>query len=314
MIKKQIAIDFGGGFLRIYEKNVGFVFAQPALIAVEKRGKKYAIVATGDKAEAFQDENNLLVFSPIAEGVIQSVEYATALLKRALVTLYPQKHLSGIFAFVAVPSGLDAEEKTKFLKTCANAGLGHLDIADSTVCALLGTDVNPETPVLMIDLGATKCDFQILKNFEIQKSATLGLGANSIQNAIIQTLWEDMDLYITPQTAKDIQTNLCSLFSSDAKSLQITAIHTKTKEAITKTLMAQKVHPIAKGFFEEVALVAKTMLEETHPNKVESIIFSGGLANITGLEKFMLKHFPNVQIIIPQNPENCVLVGLSKLI
>ena len=314
MIKKQIAIDFGGGFLRIYEKNVGFVFSAPASLAVEKRGKKYAIIATGEKAAQMQDENHLLVFSPIAEGTIQSVEYAAALLKRALLSLYPQKMLSGISAFVAVPAGVSAEEKTKFLKTCAKAGLRHLDIADSTICALLGTDINPETPVLMIDLGASKCDFQILQNFQIQKSATLGLGANSIQNAIIQTLWEDMDLYITTKVAQDIQNNLCSLFSSDAKSLQIQAIHTKTKEAITKTIMAQKVHPIARGFFEEVALVAKTMLEEIHPSKVENIVFTGGLANIAGLEKFMLKHFPKTQIVIPQNPENCVIVGLSKLI
>ena len=114
--------------------------------------------------------------------------------------------------------------------------------------------------------------------------------------------------------AKEIQTNLCSLFSSDAKSLQIAAIHTKTKEAITKTLMAQKVHPIAKGFFEEVALVAKTMLEEFHPNTVECIVFTGGLANILGLEKFMIRHFPSVQIVIPQNPENCVISGLAKLL
>lgn len=314
MIKKQIAIDFGGGFLRIYEKNVGFVFGQPANLAVEKRGKKYAIVATGDKAMQLQDENNVLVFSPLAEGTIQSVEYATALLRRALLSIYPQNVLGGISAFIAVPAGISAEEKTKFLKTCAGAGLRHLDLADSTVCALLGTDVNPESPVLMVDLGATKCDFQILQNFEIQKSATLGLGANSIQNAIIQTLWEDMHLYITQQTAKEIQTNLCSLFSSDAKSLQIPAIHTQTKQAITKTLMAQKVHPIAKGFFEEVALVAKTMLEEYHPNAVAYIVFSGGLANIAGLEKFMIRHFPSVQIVIPQNPEKCVITGLAKLI
>ena len=76
MIKKQIAIDFGGGFLRIYEKNVGFVFSAPASLAVEKRGKKYAIIATGEKAAQMQDENHLLVFSPIAEGTIQSPRFS----------------------------------------------------------------------------------------------------------------------------------------------------------------------------------------------------------------------------------------------
>lgn len=313
MIKAQIAIDFGGGYLRIFEKKLGLVYNEPSLIAVEKHGKKYAIIAIGNEAEQFEGTKNQLVFSPIAEGAVQSVEFASALLKRALESVFFAKTIKNTKVFISVPSGLDKTEKTKFLKTCSLTGITDAQIVDGTLCAAIGLNKQNEE-ILIIDLGASKSDFQILQNHQIQKNATLGLGANSIQNAIMQTLWDDLDLYVTPQTAKNIQMELGSLFSSDNNSLQISAIHTQTKEHITKNIMAQKIYPIIKGFFDEVALCANTLLEEYLPNTVQCIAICGGLAKTPGIEKFFLKNFPNTNIFISENPEETVLEGLKKII
>ena len=190
MTKTLLCIDFGGGKLRIFDKNLGLVYNEPALIAVEKKGKKYVVLETGQKALAYKNlaEHNTLVFSPIHEGIIQSPEYSATLLKHALGGLYNSSTLLNSPAFVAVPSAITQKEKKGFIKSLSLAGLKNIKIVDCPVCTMLAQEENFEDEnILVIDMGASKCDFQILKDYTPQKSATLGLGGNSIKKAIAQT-------------------------------------------------------------------------------------------------------------------------------
>ena len=316
----KICIDFGGGNLKIHHNIFGLVFNEPTLIAAEKRGKKYAIIATGNNAEKLFTETkaNQVVFSPIAEGVVQSVEYAAALLKRALNSSLNKKAMHQAHVMFCVPSGINTQEKQLFLKICKLCGFKNIDLADAPVAVLLGaTELAPEEEVLVIDLGASKCDFQILKNFQIQKSATLGLGGNSIKNALKQTLWEEDCLWINNNFAHSAQKQLCTLLSSNQQRLEICGLHYPTGEELTKSISANQFFPLTKGFFDEVVLIGKTLMLEYQAqtnSRIKNILLSGGLAHTTGLEKFFLKNFSNTKIIITEDPEYASLRGLVKLL
>ena len=319
-MNNKICIDFGGGNLKIYHNHFGLVFNQPSLIAVEKRGKKYSIIATGTEAENLisQKQSNQIVFSPITEAIVQSVEYAGAYLRRAInqsIEKYGTKNAS---VLINVPSGLNITQKSDFIKLCNLAGLKNVDIADSTVSALCGSvELTPEDEVLVIELGASKCDFQILNNFKTKLSATLGLGGNSLKNAITQMLWEDDMFWVTDQDAKNIQQQLCSLLQNNNHRIEVNGISYKTSEDALKSLSAEQFFPLTKGFFDEVILVAKTLVktyQNSSSSTIHNILLCGGLAKTVGLEKYFIKHFPNAKIIITEDPENAGLRGLAKLL
>lgn len=318
-MNNKICIDFGGENLKIHHNQFGVVFNEKSLLAAEKRGKKYAIIKTGTEASKFLEENheNIVVFSPISEGVIQSVEYAAALLKRALYENLNRKHLKNALAIISVPSGISTSQKSDFIKVCKLCGLRNINIADAPISTLLGAnEFQPEDEVLVIDLGASKCDFQILKNFNVKVGATLGLGSNSIKNALQKTLWEDEQFWPNPKSLNKIQEELCTLHKSNAERLEVTGIYFPQSEEITKSMSAQKFFPITNGFFNEVVLVAKTLINEYQTNSnssIQNILLAGGLAKTIGLEKFFLKHFPNTKIVITEDPENANLRGLITL-
>ncbi|MBP3389778.1 MAG: rod shape-determining protein [Clostridia bacterium] len=320
MTKTLLCIDIGGGNLRIFDKNLGLVYNEPALIAVEKKGKKYVVLETGQKALTYKNltKDNILVFSPIHEGIIQSPEYAATLLKHALEGLYASSKLLNSPAFIAVPSALSKKEKKAFIKSLSLAGLKNIKIVDCPVCTMLAQEeVFEDENILAIDLGATKCDFQILKNFQPQKSATLGLGGNSIKKAIAQTFWNDNNIYITDQTAQNLQEEFASLFSSDKKTVEISGIYTVNGEQITKNISSEEISPIIKGFFAEVVLIANTLIKEFNQDfgeKVSKVLLSGGLCHTKGLEKYLRRNLLCQNIIIDQDPENAVLRGLAKLL
>ena len=320
MTKNLLCIDFGASKLRIFDKKLGLVYNEPAFIAVEKKGKKYVVLETGQSALPYknQTQNNVLVFSPIHEGLIQSPEYAATLLKHALHSVFQPSTLSNATTFVAVPSGFSKKEKKAFIKALSLSGIKNIEIVDSPICTLLAQEEFIEDEnVLVMDIGASKCDFQILKNFTPQKTATLGLGGNSIKSAIAQTFWNDNNIYLTDQTAQDLQEEFASLFSSDKKTMEISGIYTVNGEHITKNVSSEEISPIIKGFFDEVVLIANTLIKEFNKDfdeKVSKVVVSGGLSNTRGLEKFLRKQLLCQNIIIDQDPENAVLKGLTKLL
>lgn len=320
MTKTLLCIDFGAGTLRIYEKKLGLVFNEPALIAVQKKGKKYVVLDVGQKALAYkqQTQNNILAFSPIHEGIIQSPEYAATILKHALQSVLPFTKLSNSCAFVAVPSAISKKEKKAFIKAVSLAGIKDITLIDCPIATLLGQDTTFENEnVLVIDLGASKCDFQILSDYIPQKNATLGLGGNSIKNAITQTFWNENQTYISEQTAETLQEEFASLFSSDKKTMPVPGIFTVNGEHITKNVSSEEISPIIKGFFDEVVLIANTLIKEFNHDfeeKVSTVILSGGLAHTLGLEKYLRKRLICPNIILDQDPENAILRGLTKLL
>ncbi|MBR5226965.1 MAG: rod shape-determining protein [Clostridia bacterium] len=320
MTKNFLCIDFGASKLRIFDKKLGLVHNEPALIAVEKKGKKYVVLETGQKALYYKNLglDNILVFSPIHEGIIQSPEYSATLLKHALGGLFNSSTLLNARSFISVPSGLNPKEKKAFIKSLALAGLKNIKILDCPVCTLLAQEEDFEDEnVLVIDIGASKCDFQILKNFAPQKNATLGLGGNSIKKAITQTFWNDNSIYITDQTAQELQEEFSSLFSSDKKTIEISGIYTINGEQITKNVSSEEIAPIIKGFFAEVVLIANTLIKEFNQDfseKVTKVIFSGGLCHTKGLEKYLRLNLLCQNILIDEDPENAVLRGLTKLL
>lgn len=316
MTKTLLSIDFGGSTLRIFEKKLGLVYNEPALIAVEKKGKKYVVLETGQNALPFkrENQNNILAFSPIHEGIIQSPEYAASLLKHALQNLMN----SNANAFVAVPSGLSKKEKKAFIKACVLAGIKNVTLVDCPIAALLGQEqMFDGENVLVIDLGASKCDFQILSDYIPQKSATLGLGGNSIKNAITQTFWNDNQTYISDQTAETLQEEFASLFSSDKKTITISGIYAINGEQISKNVSSEEISPIIKGFFDEVVLIANTLIKEFNHDfqeKISAVIITGGLSHTKGLGKYLRKRLLCQNILLDPDPENAVLRGLTKLL
>lgn len=318
MTKHSIAIDFGSEKLRIFDHALGMVFNQPAKIATTKHAGKFHVVAVGQNASQMQCQAQHIVFSPISAGVVQSAEYASAFLKHALQQIYSTSTLKKLCAFIALPSGLDATQKQEYVDMCKAACLEHIRITDGTFCTLLSAqNPKPQQPILVIDLGNSKCDFQLLCNNQIFKSATLGIGSSAIARAAQKHLWDEYNFYIDLPQAQKLTETVATLSKSNINSTLLSGISTKNNQTTNKNITSLMLHPIVLGFFEEIILIAQTIVNDflqEQPNQQIAILLGGGLANMPNLKDFMRNKFPSHQITIHPNPENAVILGLEKII
>lgn len=315
----KIGIDFGGEYLRIFTQN-GLIFKEHSLIAVRKNNEQYFTIAIGEKAKLLQKNKdaNILVFSPIMEGQIQSVEYASVLLQRALGEVadkifFPKAKL---FAMISIPSSLNIKQKENYIKVCKMAGVDKVDVVSAPICSLLGTKVfKPEDEVLIADLGASKCDFQIMKNYQTQKNATLGIGGNSIKNAINQMLFEK-NFLIDYDTTTQIEKELASLHPKFNNFFSVDGVNTINHKATQLNLSSNDLFPITESFFEEVFLVIATLINEyqTTSNQIPAILISGGLGHTLGLTEFLSSKFPNTKIVIEPDTDTLLANAFQQML
>lgn len=316
-MKINLGIDFGSCNLTIYKKGEGILFKQPALICVKKQNDKYSIIALGKDAQDLQLNNsdNLVVFSPIFDGVVKSIEYGGSLLKFALNEVLRNTLLQKINCEIAVPCGLNQEEKNKYAEICKFAGIKAVKTIDCPILAKLGAENNlPNSAVVIVDIGASKSDIAVVLKDEIISGATLALGGKTLDNAILMML-EEENFVVTEQIAEQIKNELATLFPNDTRKMNVNGIDKISEEIYPKNITAKQIYPIIKGFFDEIAVVIKSAvgdsLEKLNEKYIDKIIITGGLCEIVGLEQFLSRKI-GIKVSVSEKAENAVSLGFSK--
>lgn len=318
-MKINLGIDFGGSNLTIYKKGEGIIFKEPALICVKKQNDKYSIIALGKNAQDLQINNNenLVVFSPVIDGLVKSVEYAGSLIKYALNKILVASILYKINCKIAVPCGLNENEKSKYASACNFAGIKNVESMNCPVLAKFGANQGAiKGASLVVDIGGSKTDIAVMVRDEILDGATLALGGKTIDKAILSMLEED-NFIITEQTAEEIKIELATLYPNDTRKLIVNGIDKISEDIYPRTITAKETYPIIKGFFDEIVLIIKSCIHDSLPKlngaSIDEIIVTGGLCEIAGIKHFLTKYLGK-NVYISENGENSVCLGFySKL-
>ena len=321
-MKIALGIDFGSENLTIYKKGEGVVFKEPSLLCVKKTNNNFLVVALGEDVLKIKDDDiNQIIFSPLAEGVVKSVEYAALLLKYALNKVFKVLMFKNFEATIAVPCGLDNSEVEKFVKICKLAGLAKIHVVPAVLCI----DRPNNAAMLMIDIGAAKADIAIVSGGEVVRGATLGLGGYNIDMMILQKLFDKHGAYFAEVSAKKIKEQIGSLFSTDKGASGTYTVHsaspgidandsTPHNYPVTSSLIFGQIEAV----FSEVAKVANSLvaalsedLQGTVRKNGATIV--GGGSQITGCEKFFAKRL-GMPCHIPDNADNAVALGFKFLL
>ena len=314
-MKIALGIDFGSENLTIYKKGEGVVFKEPSLLCVKKTNNNFLVVALGEDVLKIKDDDiNQIIFSPLAEGVVKSVEYAALLLKYALNKVFKVLMFKNFEATIAVPCGLDNAEVEKFVKICKLAGLSKIHVVPAILCI----DRPNNAAMLMIDIGAAKADIAIVSGGEVVRGATLGLGGYNIDMMILQKLFDKHGAYFAEVSAKKIKEQIGSLFSTDKGAMEVVGIDANDSTAHNYPVTSSLIFGQIEAVFSEVAKVANSLVAALSEDiqgtvRKNGAIIVGGGSGITGCEKFFTKRL-GMPCHIPDNAENAVALGFKFLL
>ena len=313
-------IDLGGSFTTIYMRKGGFVLKEPTMVAVEEVRGVYKIKALGKEAKnlVWKTPESVEVFNPISNGVIENYEYAQIMLKHFLEKIGFRKNRSN--AVVLVHSGISTEEKNLYRRLFEDVGFLDVDFLPSILCSAYGAgkNISSAKASIVVNIGGSATDVATINLNSLMQGVTLGIGGRSMDIAIANTLALNKKILVGLPTAEKLKNEVGSLYTGDSLNVEVMGTDLNTKIPTPIVVGSAELKPVLEAFFEEILRTIEVSIT-TLPPEVTSdiinngIIFTGGVANMTGLDEFLKKNL-NYPFVIAQNPEDVTILGAGKLL
>lgn len=320
MARTILGIDFGSTNTSIYKKHTGIVLKEPTMLAITENLGVTNILEYGLNAKKMVGKTNedIGFVSPIANGVIVNMHLAESLLANFISKVLTNNEKFDIV--FAVPCGLTETEILDFKNLGLKLGAGKVTLIPSVLVALLGANINIDkaSGYLSLNLGGGTIDMAICSLNQIIKGYSLFFGGNKIDEAIKLYVNQFLDMQISNLTSEKIRIEAGSLFLHDLTNIEFNGVDINTKSPKTEVVGAEQLRDTLEFYFQKVYMAIKVLINSSTPDivadlSINGIIVTGGLANLTGLENYLSKNL-NLPVLISENADNAVVLGLGKLI
>lgn len=318
MAKERFVIELGSSNTVIYKVGYGIVLREPTAVAI--KSDTYEILEVGQKAKKMQGKNDYSfdIIEPIKHGVIDNKQVAMEMLKIFLSKVKSKGLFSSTEVTFCVSTGLTDNQLLDYKDIALYAGVDKLKFVNVCLSGLVGSGVKVDKPsaVACINLGGGNCNFAVVSMNKIIEGFSVSFGGKDIDKAIIDYIVSLKNMEVSLALAERIKNECGSLYSQDTSNMEITGIDCDTKRPVSEIITASEVREAIIPYFENIKKCFEKLLYSCTADVISDITQNGvyvigGLANITGLENYLSKSL-NLQIIIPDEPENCTVMGIIK--
>lgn len=321
MSNYNLAIELGTTNTVIYKHGTGIVLKEPSLIAINNDGKGKTLHAVGEKAKALigKTGSQIEVVEPIVEGVIVNKQLAQIMLKEFLkkIDCYNLSKQKVVFC---VPVGITEKEKNRLLSLAYGLNFYTVSLIPVSVCGLVGMDINVQEPHshMIVSMGGGLTDIAIVTSSFIVRGCSVTIAGKNLSIAIDKHLLDNHSLIIGYDESEKVKKELVSLLKNDKNKLAVTGLDADTKNKKEVTLTSGEFLPIVTHFFTRIAETIETLLALSSSEVIADITkygiyISGGLSNITGVEKFLREQLA-YPIFIDTDPNNTIINGAGAII
>lgn len=318
MFAKRIGIDLGTSNTRVLVPKRGVVIDEPSIVALDITNNE--VLAVGKEAEEMlgRAPESVQLHHPLRDGVIADFYATEAMLKHFINQAVGRLRLVKPDVMVSLPSGATSTERKAVIDATTSAGARAAYIIQDQVAAALGAQI-PVTNALgnmIIDVGGGTTEIAVISLGGVVAKASVRVGGDKIDQAIIDYLRRQYGLSIGEKTAEDVKQAVAGALPPD-KDHHIDVKGRDIAGGLPRTIKvtAAEVVPIVQEVLEKIMLSIRSVLERTPPELVSDIIdrgilLSGGGAKLHNLDK-LLARVVNVPVVVVDDPMNCTIRGIG---
>lgn len=319
----EIAIDLGSSFTTIYKKGSGIVLKEPSVVCIQAGGKNLKVIEVGLKAKKMQGRTgeNLVIVSPICEGIVKNMELAVVMLKSFIQKIVPASLVkSKISALVCVPCGVTDEELKDLEKVIYLSGIGKLQFVPSVIASAMGDRLKTSSPrgYVVVNIGGGTTEVAVISLNTILNACSIGIGGKLMDISVSEYIKDHYNILISGATAEKIRKDIGSLYDSDKSNIEFSGADISSSRPVTDVIGAGDVKTAVCYFYDRIAEAVQVTINSCKPDIIADItdtgiIVAGGAALITGLEQYF-KSCLNLPVTLSEQPENAVILGAAALI
>lgn len=314
----DIGIDLGTTSILLYVRGRGIVLNEPAVVAIEQKMQRLLAVGSAAQRMLGRTPENIIALRPLREGVIADFDLTEVMLKRCLARAMERRRFFRPRVVVCIPAGTTSVEQKAVAQAIARAGAREIFLIEEPRAAALGArlDIFELSGSMVVDIGGGTSDIAVLSMGEVVEGASVRLGGDKFDEAIIRLVKKEHNLLIGERTAESVK---MAIGSALPRSRNLEA------EVRGRDLITGLPRPVRLctdellGAFEEPLGVIlqgiKQVLQRTPPELAgdiidKGIILSGGGALLDGLARY-LSRGTGIPVYLAEEPLACVVKGTA---
>lgn len=315
----DIGIDLGTANILVFVKGKGIVLNEPSVVAIDQDKNK--ILAVGEEARQMigRTPGNIKAIRPLKEGVIANYTITQKMLEYVVNKVAGKSFFSKPRIMVCIPTGVTSVEKRAVLEATIQAGASKTYLIEEPLAAALGAglDIAAASGSMVVDIGGGTTDIAVLSLGGVVVDASLRIGGDAFDEAIIRYVKRIHNVLIGERTAEDIKMNVATVHSEGRQVEK----DIRGRDLVTGLPTTIKVtsEDARKALRESVAsLVAtvRSVLEKCPPELSADIVdkgiyLTGGGALLDGIDR-VLKDETGIDTYVAEQALDCVALGTGK--
>ncbi len=319
MLTRHIGVDLGTVSVLVWVKGKGIILQEPSVVAIAINDNKIVAVGTEARAMLGRTPETIEVARPLRDGVIADYVVTEAMLRYFIEKAVGRVRLFKPLIAISVPVGVTSVESRAVHDAAIQAGGREVYLIPEPLAAALGAGMPVDTPTgnLVVDIGGGTSEAAVISMNGIVEYASVRVGGNRIDEAIISYIKRKYNLMVGEQTAEEIKIGIGSALPL-AEELKMEVKGRDQVSGLPKTIWITS-GEVTEAITEPLATivgVVKSVLEKTPPELASDVIdrgivMTGGGALLRNFDRLLTRE-TGVPCYVADNPIACVALGAGK--
>lgn len=321
-VSNDIAIDLGTANTLVYVKGKGIVLNEPSVVAVDRVNKRVLAVGREAKEMLGRTPTGIEAVRPLKDGVIADFEKTEELLRKFIhKVLQNRRFLVRPRIIVSVPSGITEVEKRAVRDSAENAGAREVYLVAEPIAAAIGVGLPVDKPTgnMVIDIGGGTTEIAVIALNGIVTDTSIRVGGDKMDDAIVQYIKKQYNLFIGEQTAEQIKLRIGSAYKMDEE-MEMEIKGRDLIGGIPKTIKisSSEIRHTLQEPLGAIVDAVRESLEKTPPELASDIVdrgivMTGGGSLLRGFAD-LLHQETNLPIRVAEDALLCVVLGSGRIL
>lgn len=321
LFSSDMGIDLGTANTLVYVKGEGIVLSEPSVVAVEKSTGH--VIAVGNEAKKMLGKvpGSIAAIRPMKDGVIADFETVEKMIRYFISKVHNRRTLVKPRIAIGVPTGITEVERRAVRESCEQAGARTIFLVEQARAAAIGADVPISEPRgnMIVEIGGGTTEVAVLSLGSMVKSASIRVGGDELDEAIIRYMHRTHNLIIGEATAENVKIQLGHAFKGSVnETMDIRGRDSLAGLPKTLTINSMEIKDAMSDILQEIIDAIKGVLSQTPPELTSDIVergivMSGGTSLLKDMTDYV-SFETGVPVILAESPLTCVAIGCGKFI
>ena len=321
LFSNDLSIDLGTANTLIYLRGQGIVLNEPSVVAIrqDRDGGPKSIAAVGAEAKSMlgRTPGNIRAIRPLKDGVIADFTVTEKMLQHFIKKVHEARFFKpSPRVLVCVPCGSTQVERRAIKESAVGAGARETYLIEEPRAAAIGANmpVDEARGSMVLDIGGGTSEVAVLSLNGIVYSASVRIGGDRFDEAIINYVRRNYGILIGESTAERIKHEIGTAFpGTEVREIDVKGRNLAQGVPRSFTLNSNEILEALQEPISGIVGAVKTALEQTPPElgadvADRGIVITGGGALLRNVDRLLMEE-TGLPVVVADDPLTCVARG-----